>query len=98
MVKLQIMFLKTYYATRFHFTKSCESLHNKPLKIPLTIPENENDGCSVLTEKLNDLRGGGSSTLSLVSGAYLGKTHIKKSGLFSGRTTKGVGVGNPPDH
>ena len=27
-----------------------------------------------------------------------GKTHIKKSGFFSGRTTKRGEGGNPPDH
>ena len=28
----------------------------------------------------------------------IGKTHLKKSVFFSGRTTKGVGRVNPPDH
>ena len=28
----------------------------------------------------------------------LGKTHIKKNGFFSGRTTKRGEGGNPPDH
>ena len=35
---------------------------------------------------------------SLKSSLSLGKTHIKKVGFFSGRTTKGVGRVNPPDH
>ena len=35
-------------------------------------------------------------TISLLFFDSLGKTHIKKSVFFSGRTTKGVGRVNPP--